>query len=355
MDIDPRIPSINDPFDLIGCNELAPIITPTEEQILRHILRITCSDYQMRDRAYASIECMWKKKWADAGVAPPPILNSVTPEKTEMISEGEEINVTAVGQNIMAGAKILCQGVEGTDVTVTPPSQIIGKFDFRNHFSYITASVQILNPNGLISNTLTFQLSHLTPTIFQIISRGQPITGCVRGETFSPLTVKNNDDYSYDYQSSIVIDGFAIDTDFVSQSELHGYYKFDTPGVRNIQVTSFGKHSAIFPFTVTDTPIPSLTSIAPTSGTINGSVPFTINGTGFTEDCIVNIGVEGSFKYYPVSTMWVSTVRLDARFTPPGPAGQRVEIWVRNKYGTMVGPLFVSMNNTPAGEIAEEK
>src|SRR6187397_1473664 len=70
--IDPNIPSVPDPFDLTDCSELPFPLTPTEDQILKHILRICGSDLQMAKRAYDSIICMWSKKIIDTEPPTPP-------------------------------------------------------------------------------------------------------------------------------------------------------------------------------------------------------------------------------------------------------------------------------------------
>src|SRR6187397_1262246 len=125
--IDPNIPSVPDPFDLTDCSELPFPLTPTEDQILKHILRICGSDLQMAKRAYDSIICMWSKKIIDTEPPTPPellipILETVTPSKTEMYPHGEYIYVTATGQNIMDGAVLLCRGVAGPNPAITPTS-----------------------------------------------------------------------------------------------------------------------------------------------------------------------------------------------------------------------------------------
>jgi len=163
---DPRIPSIPDPFDLKDCAQLPFPLTPTEDHILKHILRICGSDQQMALRAYDSIICMWAKK--EQGQAPPciaPVATLVEPTTVNVADVGGNfIQLKIYGTDIQPGANILYKGLvalnpsQGENVTGKYVSATLDFID-TSKFKSGPIPVQLINPSKTISNSLSLQVT----------------------------------------------------------------------------------------------------------------------------------------------------------------------------------------------------
>jgi hypothetical protein len=156
---EPNIPSVPDPFDLVGCSQLPNPLTKDEDQILKHILRICGSDLQMAKRAYDSIICMWAKK----GLVPTAI--SFTPSAINIAAIGNYAQLKIFGTGIEPGANILYKGLPalnpfyGTDATNGP--YVSASLDFNDTTKFVTGPipVAIISPNKILSNSLSIVIT----------------------------------------------------------------------------------------------------------------------------------------------------------------------------------------------------
>lgn len=156
MDIEPRIPSINDPFNLSGCAQLPFPLTPSEDIILKHILGICASDYQMSKRAYDSIICMWAKK---NQFQKEPFVTSLVPNT---IPNGVQTLVTINGENFHTNTRVRLNGIDQGDYATFINSNQITMV--LRSYTAVSVTLQVVNDYDsplfdVYSNNMTLSIS----------------------------------------------------------------------------------------------------------------------------------------------------------------------------------------------------
>jgi hypothetical protein len=117
-----------------------------------------------------------------------------------------------------------------------------------------------------------------------------------------------------------------------------------TLGVRNATVDFGGVTSNSLPFTVVDPPVPTLSSISPTSGIQGRTVAVTLTGTNMTGVSTITVSGGG----VSVNTLTVvNTTTVTANFSiTSGAAVSARNVTVTNSYGTS-GSVTFTVNPAP--------
>ena len=217
-----------------------------------------------------------------------PTLTSVTPSSG---ARGTSVNVTLTGTNFTAASQVRLQGagLTQTNIVVVSPTQITATYNISSGVATGPHNTWIVTSAGS-SNILTFTVTAAgsAPTLTSVapnsgrqgtavnvtLAGSGFIAGATVGATGSGITVSN-----------VTV---ASSTQITATLTLAANA---TLGVSGISVTTSGGVSNTVPFTV-NSPVPTLTSVTPNSGTQATAVNVTLAGTGFITGATV--GVAGS-------------------------------------------------------------
>lgn len=358
---DPNIPHERDPFDLTLCNQLPQVITAEEDRILRHILRITCSDYQMRDRAYDSIVCMWKKKIFDmappAGAIPPDIFG-VSPGFGYGVDD-ITITITARAGSIDALTKVYFKGLQVTPVTFNSSGEFWHTLTCKINLADMPRiggiyPVMVVNQYNLMANS-TFVVNQHQPRLDSVSPSEVPS----QTRALFTLTGDYFADDAYPYKNGSILNtaGDIVSRSrtqiqvyaYVSKFIMGGSPDYFSVGVPNLALMSDRK--AVYPGITDDEQVPLWPTLNPSTSALT-SVPLTVTGTGY---------VNGSSIYLagaPQSTTYVSPTTLTCTLDFTNKAPGNYPIAVMNPNGMMSAssqfvktPAITSLNpaSVPSG------
>ena len=278
---------------------------------------------------------------------PVPTITSLSPNNA--LVGGTTFTLTVNGTSFVSGAAVTFNGTVKT-TTFVSATQVTAQITTADLATAGTVNVTVANPTpgGGASGPSTFTVNNPAPTITSLSPNGVTVGGS--GFT---LTVTGTGFVS----SSVVnFNGTARATTFVSSTQLHATIlqtDIATVGSVNVTVTSptpGGGTTTNFTFNIASAPnpVPTLTSISPTSGLVGQSVNMTLTGTNFIAGSIVNFGANGDTGGTATNGGATLTITIPAsQLTVGGP----VSVTVTNPTpggGTTTAQTFTVNNPVPA-------
>ena len=239
---------------------------------------------------------------------PVPTISTLSP--SSVVVGSPDLTVTVTGTNFVSGSVVKFDGTVRTTIVVSD-TQLTATILAADLASVGTYNITVTNPapGGGTSNTAVFTVTAI-PNPVPTITTISPSTKLSTDAPFT-LTVNGNNFVS---ASSVIIQGLAVPTTFVSAAQLTTSIAPVPPaGTYTVTVVSpdpcvstSGCTSNTVVLTINN-PVPTTTSIDPASATVGGpAFSMTVNGSGFIADSIVNIN--GS----PRATAYVSATQLTA-------------------------------------------
>jgi trimeric autotransporter adhesin len=206
-----------------------------------------------------------------------------------------QINISAFSSEIFSTSSVLWNGTplttQGIGLSSLPPSASVQYITATVPASLLasagTATITVTSPTATpaMSNAMTVTISNApAPTLTSI----SPNSGLVNTEAFVTLTGTG-----FGQNSVANVNGTAIATEFESSTQLYANIPASalvSTGTVNLTVTTpapGGGTSAALPFTVSNPPAPTLTSISPGGGPVNTAAEVSLFGTGFTSGSTV--------------------------------------------------------------------
>ena len=214
---------------------------------------------------------------------PTPTITSISPPS--VASGGPAFTLTATGTNFLAGATVsfnstalITTFVSATQLTAAVPASLIAQPG--------TAQITAQNTGGAASNAVNLTITPPTPTITSI----SPSTVAVGSPAFT-LTVNGANFVS---GATVFLGTTSLTTTFVSSTQLTASVPANLPqqlGPSPVTVMNPGGAPSN-PLPLTVVPVPTITSISPSSVTAGGpAFILTVNGTGFVTGAIVTITI----------------------------------------------------------------
>ena len=208
-----------------------------------------------------------------------PTLTSVAPSSG---ARGTSVNVTLTGTNFTPASQVRLQGggLTQSNIVVVSPTQITATYNISSSTTIGAHNTWIVTSAGS-SNMLTFAVTAAksAPTLTSISpstgSQGSSVPVTLTGTGFvAPLTVNSSG-------SGITVSNVSV----VSSTQATATFNIAANagvGQHNVSVTTTAGTSGTRPFTVIAAGLPTLTSVAPSSGARGTSVNVTLTGTNFT-------------------------------------------------------------------------
>jgi Domain of unknown function (DUF1929)/IPT/TIG domain len=248
--------------------------------------------------------------------APAPTVSAITPTSGP---EGGGTGVTIKGTGFQAGASVKLGGTAATGVTVASSTSITATT--ASHGSG-TVSVVVTNPDnqsGTLTSGYTYSVVNPPPSVNSIA----PNSGTINGGT--AVTISGS---GFLAGASVKMGGTsASGVTVVSSTSITVTAPSHAAGAVSVVVTNSDNQSDTLTNGYTYlAPAPTVTSLIPTSGTINGGTNLNITGTGFQSGATVQVaGMNAG------SVNVVSSTLLTA--TAPAHAAGTVSIAVTNTDG----------------------
>jgi len=231
-------------------------------------------------------------------------LSSLSPNFA--IATGPAFTLTLNGSGFQNGALAVFNGVElstsyvsASQLTALVPANLIVYQGF--------ATVSVMNPNGALSNSLSFTIGTYASAILSSLSPSSAVAG---GPAFT-LTVNGS---NFQVGATVQWNGSGLSTSYISASQLSAFVPASlivSQGSANITVMNpGGAFSNTLAFTIGAAAAPTLSSLLPSSA-VAGGPPFTltVNGSGFLNGAVVQ------WNGAMLSTTYVSANQLTA-FVP---------------------------------------
>jgi plastocyanin len=234
------------------------------------------------------------------------------------------MTVTISGSGFVAGATVSIGGVAATGVAVASASSITAATPAH---AAGAVDIAVTNPDGQVgrlANGFTYQTPVIPPPT---MSMSRPDTGPVSGGTSVTITGTG-----FVAGATLAFGtATASSVTVVSDTSITAVTPAGTAGNVDLVVTNpdgqSGRLSRGFFYIAAPTmPAPTLTSIAPASGTTDGGTAVTLTGSGFAAGASVSIG--GT----PASNVAVASATSITATTPPHGAGA-VDVIVTNTDG----------------------
>lgn len=227
----------------------------------------------------------------------PPSITTISP--TGGAVGGAQFTLTVNGANFVSGAVVTFAGTDTTTVvvnsgqlTATIPPALINTTGPK--------SVQVRNPDGLLSNTNTFTVSPPGPVI---TSLNPPLVAA--GSAGFVLTVNGT---SFDSLAVVTFNGANRTTTFVNSTQLTALIPsadVATAGTPQIRVVNPAQTSNAATLSVNNAP--SISNISPTGGTVGGvQFTLTVNGANFVSGAVV------TFAGTDTTTVVVNSLQVTA-------------------------------------------
>jgi hypothetical protein len=261
---------------------------------------------------------------------PAPTITTLSP--TSAIAGSAAFTLTVNGTNFDAASVVNFNGAARA-TTFVSSTQLTAAITAADVAAAGTPSVTVTNPapGGGTSAGVAFTINNPVPTIASLSP-----TGVVAGGAAFTLTVNGTNFVS---TSVVKFNGNAKTTTFVSATQLTAAIlasDITTSGSANVTVTNAapgGGTTANFLFNISSAPnpVPTLTSIAPTSGTAGGAAfTLTVTGTNFVANSVVNFNgaaktttvVSGTQLTAAISAADIATAgSFPVTVTNPAPGG----------------------------------
>ncbi|MBZ5642600.1 MAG: choice-of-anchor D domain-containing protein [Acidobacteriia bacterium] len=220
---------------------------------------------------------------------PVPAITTLSPSSAT--KGGTAFTLTVNGTNFISSSVVNFNGAART-TTFVSATQVTAAITAADIAAAGAFNVTVTNPapGGGTSGNATFTVNNPVPTIASLspngtIAGGAGFTLTVNGTNFVATSVVN-------------FNGSARTTSFVSATQLTATIPsadIATVGSGNVTVTNpapGGGTTTNFVFTISSAPnpVPTLTTISPTSGLVGQAVNLTLTGTNFIAGSIVNFG-----------------------------------------------------------------
>src|ERR1700687_5653661 len=278
---------------------------------------------------------------------PAPTITTIS--LTSAPAGGAGVTRTVKGTNFVSGAVVNFNGTPRT-TTYVNATQLTASITAPDIASAGTFNVTVTNPapGGSTSGNSTFTVNNPAPRISSLNPNG-----ATAGGSGFPMTVNGTNFVS---GSVVNFNGTPRTTAFVSATQLTATIPasdISAIGSANITVTNpapGGGTTPNFGFTIVSAPnpVPTLTSISPTSGVVGQPVNMTLTGTNFIAGSIVNFGGISNTGGTPTNGGTTLTITIPAnQVTPAGP----VSVTVTNPTpggGTTAAQTFTANNPSPA-------
>ena len=242
-------------------------------------------------------------KLTDTNVTPVPIITSISPTSGTTLGDTA---ITITGTNLTGATSVKVNGVAATSVVVVSATSITAKTPAGTAGA---KSLTVTTAGGTATKASAFTYVVPAPTITSIA----PTSGTTLGGT--AFTIKGT---NLTGATIVKVNGVAATSVVVvSATSITARTPAGTAGAKSVAVTTAGgtaTKASAFTYVV---PAPTITSIAPTSGTTLGGTAFTITGTNLTGATSVKVnGVAAT------SVVVVSATSITAK-TPAGTAGAK--------------------------------
>ena len=210
--------------------------------------------------------------------APAPTLSSLSPSSAT--AGGGGFTLTVNGSNFVSGATVRWNGTSRT-TTFVSATQLTAAIPATDIAAAGTALVTVLNPDGAVSNALTFTTNTQAPA--PTLASLSPPSAVAGGPAF-PLTVNGSNFVS---GATVRWNGTSRSTTFVSATQLTAAIPAtDIAAAGTALVTVLNPDGAVsnaLTFTTnTQAPAPTLASLSPPSAVAGGpAFTLTVNGSNF--------------------------------------------------------------------------
>jgi len=236
---------------------------------------------------------------------PVPTMTSLSP--TTVIARSGAFTLTVTGTNMVAGS-IVQWGGSYRATTYVSPTQVTASILASDIATAGRVPITVVNPapGGGTARGLSVTVNNPVP----VASALSPPNAVMGGPTFT-LTVTGQ---SFVSGSAVYWKGTALTTTFVNSGKLtasvpgSGLVKAGSDSVSVLNPAPGGGLSNALSFTV-DNPVPSLTSLSPSSATAGGaSFTLTVNGTKFVSGASILWGGTSLRATFVSSTQLTATV-----------------------------------------------
>ena len=239
---------------------------------------------------------------------PVPTTTSLSPASGT--AGGTAFTLTVNGSGFVNGSVVQWNGSSRT-TTYVSATQLTAAILAADIATAGTASVTVFNPTpgGGTSNALTFTLNNPVPTTTGLI----PASVSAGGSAFT-LTVNGS---GFVNGSAVQWNGSSRTTTYVSATQLTAAIlatDIATAGTATVTVFTTAPGGGIsnaqtFTINVISNPVPTTTSLAPTSGTAGGTAfTLTVNGTGFVSGSVVRWNGLNRTTTYATSTSLTAAI-----------------------------------------------
>ena len=213
-------------------------------------------------------------------VNPAPTVTSITPN-TGTTDGG--IGVTITGTGFLVGATVKLGGTAATGVTVVNSTSITATVPAHSAGAVNVVVTNTDAQSGTLTNGYTYTAIIPAPTVTSIA----PNTGTVNGGT--PVTISGT---GFLAGATVKLGGTAATAvTVVNSTSITATTAAHAAGAVSVVVTNTDTQTGTLASGYTYTnPAPTVTSIAPDSGTANGGTAVTITGTGFLTGATVSLG-----------------------------------------------------------------
>jgi hypothetical protein len=276
---------------------------------------------------------------------PAPTLTAISPNAGV---QGASVTVTLTGTNFTAGSNVVISGtgINQSNATFTATS-ITTTFNINGNAAVGPRNVTVSTPGGTTAAvTFTVNLKPAAPTLASITpntgTRGNSVAVALVGTGFLGANLAVNVSGAGVSVTNVnVVDDAHLTANFVISPNA----SLNNGGARNVTVSTSSGTSGARTFTLSNPPKPTLTSIAPTSGTRGQTVNVIFTGTNFP-NTIGGASINISGNGFPNPT-------ITPTITSASPTQLTVSIVIAN--GAATGAHSVSVttpgnNNTTANQ-----
>jgi hypothetical protein len=253
------------------------------------------------------------------------------------VTPGPAPTVTAISpvSGFTTGDTVTITGTEFTGISAVDFGTTASPFYFVESATSIlaeappegpgTLDVTVTNPNGTSATSTADQFTYVTPGPAPAITAVSPNAGTTAGGTSVSITGTGLSGASAVEFGTVAASSFRVNSDTsitaVSPSEAAGTVDITTTNPNGTSATSTADQ-----FTVV-APLPVVTGVSPSSGSIFGGTSVTVTGSGFTFATAVDFGTQAGTSLDVVSDTSLT-------ITAPAEAAGTVDVTVTTAGGT---------------------